>query len=206
MQPSSSSLAAATSPVMSSPPPLPTPSSPPQNAGPNLNLNISSTNLRDAFLTPTIPPPNLSSMIQTYVITNPSQTPLTPVIHSLFDAIRLAESQLSPQSSYNAPDPYPTLLRRFLDSSAYFPPSVVHAGVSGPLAGPRALQMQIHKHATWCPNATPSSTIVPPRQRTALPTSHTSSSMSDEMQRIAADRQRRRDHIQVRTLFVQVSF
>jgi len=109
--------------------------------------------------------------------------PLTPVIEALFEAISTDSSQ-HPFSK----DPH-AYLRRFFDASTYFPPSIVHAGVAGPLAGPRALQMQIRKFSTWIPHAAarPSATTVQ---------SGASSSITDEMQRIAGDRQRRKDHIQ----------
>ncbi|KAJ3994578.1 hypothetical protein F5050DRAFT_1575328 [Lentinula boryana] len=140
-----------------------------------VNLQITTSTLRDSF-SQGIDATSLASMIQTFVKFNPSTTPLTPVITSLFEAIT-AEPSFSR-------DPR-ACLRRFLDASTLFPPSIVHAGVSGPLAGPRALQMQIRKNSIWFPNPPTDSTISSP-----------SYSMSDELQRLANDRQRKKDHIQ----------
>jgi len=129
-------------------------------------------------------------MIQTYTISNPSPTPLTAVVDALFLAISASESSHSSQRTSFNRDLH-SFLRRYLDASAYFSPSVVHAGVSGPLAGPRALQMRIRKYSTWVPHS-----LSPPSQRHSPPLSHQPSSITDEMQRIACDRQRRKDHIQ----------
>lgn len=80
-------------------------------------------------------------------------------------------------SSYN-------LLRRFIEVCSYFPPTITHANTSGPLAGPRALQMSIRKSSVWTPiGFNPNA-----------PSLHLS--MSHEMERIASDRQRRKDYIQ----------
>jgi hypothetical protein len=149
-----------------------------------MNLSIiNQPTLREAFLQG-IDSSTLTGMIQTFVISSQSPTPLTPVVEALFEAISADASQ-----THFSRDPH-AYLRRFLDASSYFPSSVVHAGVSGPLAGPRALQMQIRKFSTWIPHVAtrPSATSI------QLP--GPSSSITDEMQRIAADRQRRKDHIQ----------
>jgi hypothetical protein len=163
------------SPIHSRPTPLTV------NHGLNLTI-INQSTLREAFLQG-IDSSTLTGMIQTFVISSPSPMPLTPVVDALFDAI----STDSTQTPFSR-DPH-AYLRRFLDASSYFPSSVVHAGVPGPLAGPRALQMQIRKFSTWIPHAA----IQPP----ATPVqSGPSSSITDQMQRIAGDRQRRKDHIQ----------
>ncbi|KAF8221074.1 hypothetical protein L208DRAFT_713912 [Tricholoma matsutake] len=151
------------------------------NHGLNLTI-INQSTLREAFLQG-IDSSTLTGMIQTLVISSPSPMPLTPVVEALFEAI----STDSTQNPFSR-DPH-AYLRRFLDASTYFPSSVVHAGVSGPLAGPRALQMQIRKFSTWIPHATT-------RSAATAAQSGSSSSITDEMQRIAGDRQRRKDHIQ----------
>ena len=162
---------------------------------------VDRTSLRECF-SQGLDPSTIANMVQSFVSANPSPTPLTPVVDALFEAI---SSDGNGQSSFMR-DPIP-YLRRFLDAASYFPPSIVHAGVSGPLAGPRALQMQIRKYSTWTPTApTRNSSTSPPSlipgQRTAsqqggsnIPSAATLS-ISDEMQRIAMDRQRRKDHIQ----------
>jgi hypothetical protein len=137
----------------------------------------------------------IATMIQSFVAANPSPTPLTPIVDALFEAI-------SSETSSNAFDSGAIgYLRRFLDASTYFPPSIIHAGIAGPLAGPRAIQMQIRKYSTWMPTAL-SRAINPQQQQQQRSTPQASSSstspnsISDEMQRIATDRQRRKDHIQ----------
>ncbi|KAJ3774558.1 hypothetical protein FB446DRAFT_786819 [Lentinula raphanica] len=140
-----------------------------------VNLQITTSTLRDSF-SQGIDASSLASMVQTFVKLNPSTTPLTPVINSLFEAI-------TADPSFSR-DPRPCL-RRFLDASTLFPPSIVHAGVSGPLAGPRALQMLIRKNSIWSQNPS-----------VASPVQSTSFSISDELQRLANDRQRKKDHIQ----------
>jgi hypothetical protein len=150
-----------------------------------LNIPVNHNTLREGFLQG-LDSSTVASMIQTHVVSNPSSTPLSPVIDALFEAT-LAD----PSTSFNNRDPHP-YLRRFLDASTYFPSSIVHAGVSGPLAGPRALQMQIRKYSMWMPSQPTTSPCSPPHSSS----SSSSSSISDEMQRIASDRQRRKDHIQ----------
>ncbi|GLB42139.1 hypothetical protein LshimejAT787_1101540 [Lyophyllum shimeji] len=165
-------------------PTAPIPAPLPQAASPHLNLTITQATIRDAFLRG-VDSSTLATMIQTFAISDPSATPLTAVVEALFEAV----SSDSNSGHYNnTRDPH-AYLRRFLDASTYFSPSVVHAGVSGPLAGPRAVQMQIRKFSTWVPSR-------PDQRSSETSTASTSSSISDEMQRIAADRQRRKDHIQ----------
>jgi len=145
--------------------------------------------LRDAFLQGVIPS-TLASMIQALVMSNTSPIPLTPVVEALFDAIS-ADSNSA--SSYNR-DPH-IYLQRYLDASAYFPNVIIHAGIAGPMAGPRALQMHIRKYSTWMPTLPGPSTS---QRASGLTTSQSTSSLSisDEMHRIASDRQRRKDYIQ----------
>jgi hypothetical protein len=152
------------------------------NHGLNLTI-INQSTLREAFLQG-IDSSTLTGMIQTFVISTQSPTPLTPVVEALFEAISTDASQ-----NHFSRDPH-AYLRRFLDASSYFPSSIVHAGVSGPLAGPRALQMQIRKFSTWIPH------MATRPSATSIQSPGPSSSITDEMQRIAADRQRRKDHIQ----------
>ncbi|KAF9477796.1 hypothetical protein BDN70DRAFT_933912 [Pholiota conissans] len=170
-----------------------------------LTLTITRNTLRESFLQG-LDASTLANMVQSFVASHPSPTPLTPVVDALFDAI----SAEAPPGAF-ARDPHP-YLRRFLDASAYFSGSIVHAGVPGPLAGPRALQMQIRKYSTWTPSAPPrsafnstsnsssagggSGTPQSAQQRPSTTASNSSTSLSDEMQRIATDRQRRKDHIQ----------
>ncbi|KAF9225998.1 hypothetical protein BS17DRAFT_879223 [Gyrodon lividus] len=142
-------------------------------------LNVTPTALRDAFLSHGINPATLSSFIQSYVLSHPSPTPLTTIIHSLFDAVTSLSAPASSPISSNTDTIFSTL-RRFIDACSYFPATLVHADVSGPLAGPRALQMALRKASVWSP----------------LSSSSGHTSIADEMERIAADRQRRKDHIQ----------
>ncbi|PPQ78617.1 hypothetical protein CVT25_010581, partial [Psilocybe cyanescens] len=152
-----------------------------------LSLSINKSTMRESFLQG-LESSTVANMVQSYVVANPSPTPLTPIVDALFEAISTDNSS----NSFNR-DPH-QYLRRFLDASAYFSNSIVHAGVAGPLAGPRALQMQIRKYSTWMPTAPPRlPSQRPPQQAQA---SSSSASLSDEMQRIAMDRQRRKDHIQ----------
>ena len=123
-------------------------------------------------------------MILNFVLSEPaSPTPLTAVVDALFEAIS------SDPNSNRSPHDY---LRRFLGASTYFTPSVVHAGVSGPMAGPRALQMQIRKFSSWVPNpGSGPNMMLGPIVRCSSATS-----IADEVHRIADDRQRKKDHIQ----------
>jgi hypothetical protein len=100
----------------------------------------------------------IATMIQSSVAANPSPTPLTPIVDALFEAI---SSETSPNAFDGGAIGY---LRRFLDVSTYFPLSIVHAGIAGPLAGPRAVQMQIRKYSTWMPTA-PSRIMSPQQQQ-----------------------------------------
>ncbi|KAL4067016.1 hypothetical protein V8B97DRAFT_1874287 [Scleroderma yunnanense] len=143
-------------------------------------LNVTPTALRDAFLAHGIDGATLSSLLQSYVLSHASPTPLNAVISSMFEALTSLTSTSSSPRNVSYTDVISNLLRRFLDACSYFPSSLVHAGVPGPLAGPRALQMAIRKASVWCP----------------LSTSPAHTSMADEMERISADRQRRKDHIQ----------
>ncbi|EKM77387.1 hypothetical protein AGABI1DRAFT_130469 [Agaricus bisporus var. burnettii JB137-S8] len=205
------------------PPPIPQPTSSPHHhphphaaaAAAALTLPmtqvVSQSDLRDAFLQG-IDASTLSSMIQTFVLSNPnpSPTPLTPVVEALFEAVSADSSSLS----FNR-DHLHVYLRRYFDAASYFTEQVVHAGISGPMSGTRALQMLIRKYSTWIPHAPPlvhstsasssrSSGGAGPRPNStprAVPGVTTStpgltSSLTDDMQRIAADRQRKKDHIQ----------
>lgn len=160
-----------------------------------LSLGINQTTVRESFMQG-LDSSTIATMISSFVAANPSPTPLTPVVDALFEAI---SSETSPIAFDRDAIGY---LRRFVDASAYFPPSIVHAGIAGPLAGPRAIQMQIRKYSTWMPTAPPRTTNSQQQQQQqrstpqASSSSATSSSISDEMQRIATDRQRRKDHIQ----------
>ncbi|ESK88525.1 hypothetical protein Moror_3195 [Moniliophthora roreri MCA 2997] len=144
-----------------------------------VNQTITTSSLREAFLQG-IDASSLASMIRSFVIANPSQTPLVPVVGALYEAI-------TEELTFNR-EPH-ACLRRFLDASTCFPHSIVHAGVSGPLAGPRALQMLIRKNSIWVASSS-SSTPLPSNPSSSF------STMTEEMERIAADRQRKKDHIQ----------
>ncbi|KIM46710.1 hypothetical protein M413DRAFT_440299 [Hebeloma cylindrosporum] len=153
------------------------------------STSINKDDLRDSFLQG-LNSSTIANMAQSFVAAHPSPTPLTPVVDALFEAI----SADNPPNPFNR-DPHP-YLRRFLDASAYFPATVVHAGVAGPLAGPRALQMQIRKYSTWTPTSPPRTNPQRPQPSQPQTASSSASSLSEEMQRIAVDRQRRKDHIQ----------
>ncbi|KAG6861384.1 hypothetical protein C0995_000790 [Termitomyces sp. Mi166 len=159
----------------------------PPVTSPHLKLTITKSTIRDAFLRNT-EASTLANMIQTLAISDPSPTPLTAVLEALFEAL----STETKSGHFNDNREAMAYLRRYYEASTYFTTSVVHAGVSGPLAGPRAIQMQVRKFSTWVPNATTKQD----RQLPVLSSASASSSMSDEMQRIASDRQRRKDHIQ----------
>ncbi|KAG1727529.1 hypothetical protein EDB19DRAFT_1943173 [Suillus lakei] len=128
-----------------------------------LALNASPNALRDAFLTRGIDVPTLSSLIQSYVLSHPSPTPLNPIIDALFAAVTSSLNAPTASRTASNHDTIVTILR-----------------VSGPVAGPRALQMAIRKSSIWYPVLAPAS----------------GTTMSDEMERIAADRQKRKDYIQ----------
>ncbi|KJA25492.1 hypothetical protein HYPSUDRAFT_403267 [Hypholoma sublateritium FD-334 SS-4] len=172
------------------PPAAPTPQHPPHAPATHLAplaLNITKNTLCEAFLQG-VDASTLANMVTNFAAAHPSPTPLTAVVDALFDAIA---GDGAPAAFTRDPHPY---LRRFLDASAYFSGAIVHAGVAGPLAGPRALQMQIRKYSTW----TPTTPLRPTTQQRvpAGPATSSASSLSDEMHRIATDRQRRKDHIQ----------
>ncbi|KAH7887037.1 hypothetical protein F5I97DRAFT_2059770, partial [Phlebopus sp. FC_14] len=155
-------------------------SSVPVTSASTIALNVTPTALRDAFITHGIDIATLSSLIQSYVLSHPSPTPLNTVVNCLFDAVSSLLSAPASSRTASTNDIIFNLLRRFLDACSYFPSTLVHAEVSGPLAGPRALQMAIRKSTVWSP----------------LSSSSGPASLADEMERIAADRQRRKDHIQ----------
>ena len=171
-------------------------------------LNVTPSALRDAFVTHAIDPATLSSLIQSFVAAHPSPTPLTPVVHALFDAATSllassgsastsASASASGSGSASASTPNArtdvlfTLLRRFVDTCAFFPNTLVHADVSGPLAGPRALQMALRKSSVWASVSTSTSSGT-----SGSGTNAAHGSLSDEMERIKVDRQRRKDHVQ----------
>ncbi|KAF9051991.1 hypothetical protein BJ165DRAFT_1384769 [Panaeolus papilionaceus] len=138
--------------------------------------------MRESFLQG-LDPSTMANMIQSFVAGHPGPTPLTPIIDAFGGGV------LGSANGPFARDPI-HYLRRFLDASTYFPHTIVHAGVSGPLAGARALQMQIRKYSIWTPGGAGASL-----GSTTTGVSSTSS-ISDEMARIALDRKRRKDHIQ----------
>ncbi|KAI6044023.1 hypothetical protein EDC04DRAFT_502899 [Pisolithus marmoratus] len=155
-------------------------SSVPVASSSTIALNVTPAALRDAFLTHGIDAATLSSLIQSYVLSHPSPTPLDTIVSSLFEAISSLLSTPSSSRSMSPTDLISNILRRFLDACSYFPSSLLHAGVAGPLAGPRALQMALRKSSVWSP----------------LSSSSGHASLADEMERIAADRQHRKDHVQ----------
>ncbi|KAF7315809.1 hypothetical protein MIND_00097000 [Mycena indigotica] len=131
---------------------------------------VTINSLREAFLA-NVDSSLLAAQIQSFVITNPSQLPLAPVLSALFQAITVDHGTL--------PNVY---LNRFLSATKYFSAAISHAGAIGPMAGVRALHMQIRKAAKWSPTSA------------AVPSS-TSTSMSAELQRITLDRARRKEYI-----------
>ena len=139
-------------------------------------LPASRTTLRDAFIQG-MDTASLASMIQAFVMSNPSTTPLTPVIDALYDAI-------SANSFHQDPTPF---LRRYLDATDLFSHNLIHAGVAGPQAGLRALELQIRRNSIWVASMAGTS---------SSGFSVNSNSMAEEMNRIAFERQRRKDHIQ----------
>ncbi|KDQ32068.1 hypothetical protein PLEOSDRAFT_1034252, partial [Pleurotus ostreatus PC15] len=143
-----------------------------------------------------VDPSTISGLIQSYVMANPSATPLTPVVDALFDAIATAESQSSSRNGYNNGRDATSFLQKFYDASTFFPSTVIHAGIAGPFAGPRALQMRIRKHSTWTPSPSPHFSSASGISSGQHPGTQSSTSIADEMQRIAVDRQRRKDYIQ----------
>ncbi|KAJ7045898.1 hypothetical protein C8F04DRAFT_1066592 [Mycena alexandri] len=148
----------------------PSPSPPPVPPPP---AHITVTSLRDAFLN-NLDAPLLGSQIHSFVLANPSPLALKPVVLALFQAISAEwDKTRTPPNSF---------LTRYLGAAHYFPSAVTHAGSSGPVAGARALQMQIRKSAKWMPSSPASAA--------------SSSSMSHELHRITLDRARRKEHIQ----------
>ncbi|KAG1745289.1 hypothetical protein EDB19DRAFT_482593 [Suillus lakei] len=145
-----------------------------------LNFNQNPNVLRDAFLARGISAATLSSLIQSYVLSHPSPTALNPIIDALFAAVTSSLNTPPVSRIASTHETIITILCRFTEACEYFPPTLVHAGVLGPLAGPRALQMAIRKSSVWYPISAPESSVP----------------MSDEMDLIAADRQRCKDHIQ----------
>ncbi|KAJ7071981.1 hypothetical protein C8F01DRAFT_972692 [Mycena amicta] len=154
----SSTLANALQPSPSPPPPPPP---------------VTIPSLRDALLG-NVDPSILACQIQTFVLANPGPLPLTPVLSALFQAISAEwdKSGSSPSAS----------LTRFLAAAQHFPGGITHAGAVGPMAGARALHMQIRKTAKWLPSSMSAS-------------ASGTSTMSAELQRITLDRARRKDHI-----------
>jgi hypothetical protein len=73
----------------------------------------------------------LSTTIQSFVVANP----LTPIV----------DAYLNPFPPKHHPTLLTGMLRSFLDASTYFP---FFDRIAGPLAGPRAIQMQIRKYST----------------------------------------------------------
>ncbi|KAJ7217688.1 hypothetical protein GGX14DRAFT_33405 [Mycena pura] len=161
----------------------PSPSPPPPPARP---VPVTVASLKDAFLS-NVEPPVLASQIQTFVMANPSPLALKPVVSALFQAISTDwDKNSTPPNQF---------LTRFLGAAQYFTSAVMHAGISGPMAGPRALHMQIRKSAKWIPTS-----AVSPRPTVPVPApsslSSNASSMSLELHRITLDRARRKEHIQ----------
>ncbi|KAF7357711.1 hypothetical protein MVEN_00816900 [Mycena venus] len=119
----------------------------------------------------------------------PPPLALKPVICALYQAISAEwDKNKTPANPF---------LTRFLGAATYFTSAIVHAGVSGPIAGARALQMQIRKSAKWAPAPTPnprSMSASAPSSSSAI--SSSASSMSLELHRITLDRARRKEHIQ----------
>ncbi|KAG6885415.1 hypothetical protein C0993_001931 [Termitomyces sp. T159_Od127] len=188
---SSTRPAAAVSPVQYAAlhPAAPIPQPLPPVTPTHLKLPITKSAIRDAFLR-NRDATSLANMIEAFAIADPSPTPLTAVVEALFEAL----STETTSGHFNDNREAIAYLRRYFDSSTYFTQSVVHAGVSGPMAGPRAIQMQVRKFSTWVPNATNKQERRSPGLSSG--SASASTSMSDEMQRIASDRQRRKDHIQ----------
>ncbi|KAJ6625781.1 hypothetical protein B0H10DRAFT_590136 [Mycena sp. CBHHK59/15] len=165
----------------------PSPSPPPFRPPPG---PVTVASLRDAFSNNT-DAALLASQIDAFVVSNPSPLPLKPVVFALFQAI--SDEWDNTMRSANP------FLTRFLGVASYFTSTITHAGVPGPLAAARALQMQIRKSAKWVP--TSSANPRPSLPNSSSPSSSSSarssaSSMSQELLRIALDRARRKDHIQ----------
>ncbi|KAJ7272080.1 hypothetical protein B0H12DRAFT_1008221, partial [Mycena haematopus] len=163
----------------------PSPSPPPLHVPP---APVTINSLREAFLS-NVDTPLLASHIETFVLSNPSPLALKPVIFALFQVI-------STEWDKNNTPPNP-FLTRFLGAATYFTSAIRHAGVSGPIAGARALQMQIRKSAKWIPTPAPNPRSAPAAAPASSSTlSASASSMSLELHRITMDRARRKEHIQ----------
>ncbi|KAJ3528756.1 hypothetical protein NMY22_g9277 [Coprinellus aureogranulatus] len=188
---------------------------------------ITQHTLREAFLT--FDAPSLGSVVQRFAVQaqQHSHTPLTPVVEALFEA-SIAEAP-----AYSR-DPAP-LVRRYFEAATYLPSGsaanggIMHAGVAGPSAAARALQMAVRRNSVWVGVekmvlATSTSSGSPGLgtfssnanwsagqgyyhgATSPMPTSGSgtpglasataSSSLNEDMQRIASERQRRKDHIQ----------
>ncbi|KAJ7451764.1 hypothetical protein B0H11DRAFT_308605 [Mycena galericulata] len=159
----------------------PSPSPPPVLAP------VTVASLRDSFLT-SVDAPVLASQIQKFVTSNPSSLALVPVIFALFQAISTEwDKNKTPPNHF---------LANYLRATAYFTSTIIHAGVSGPPAGARALQMQIRKSAKWIPTSTANLRSTPSPSSPNISISSSTSSMSLELHRITVDRARRKDHIQ----------
>ncbi|EIW78592.1 hypothetical protein CONPUDRAFT_156567 [Coniophora puteana RWD-64-598 SS2] len=174
--------------------------------------------LRDAFLaSSSIDAGTLSQLIQQYALSHPSAapaTPLAPVVQALFDAataILAGAGGGSHHSSHGhghghahsqrhgggasggttSSSNLHALLRRYADACAFFPPNVAHAGVHGPAAGARALSMALRTASVWRPPGFPTHNATSTSSRG----SHGVGVGVGNMERIAADRQRRKDYI-----------
>ncbi|KAH6918134.1 hypothetical protein BKA70DRAFT_1366497 [Coprinopsis sp. MPI-PUGE-AT-0042] len=159
------------------------------------HTHVNQETLRDAFLSPSV---------EIFISSSPpSLTPLTLVVEVLFGAG-------SNQSGYSR-DPTP-LVQRFCDASRYWGTSIVHCNLTGVEAAGRALMGLIRRWSVWQPlpplsslhgglggmsaaGYGPGKMASPSLAAHAAPASG-SSSLSEDMQRIAAERQRRKDHIQ----------
>ncbi|KAK7023923.1 hypothetical protein R3P38DRAFT_2954932 [Favolaschia claudopus] len=159
-----------------SPPPPPIPPPP-----------ITIASLRDAFLN-NVDAPLLASQIHMFVMSNPSPLALNPVIFALFQAISTEW-----EKSKTPPNPF---LTRYLGAVTYFSGNLMHGGVSGPIAGARALQMQIRKAARWVPTGIPDTRSMSATSSSAATIPQTTSSMTLELHRMTVDRARRKEHIQ----------
>ncbi|TFK22465.1 hypothetical protein FA15DRAFT_671508 [Coprinopsis marcescibilis] len=167
----------------------PPPQQQPQPIAVSINMAITQETLCDGFLSPSVDCATLSNMIQSFVASNPGPTPLVPVLDALF-AASVAEAP-----AYSR-DPLP-LVQKFYETSRYFQHSIVHAGLSGPQAASRAILMQIRKNSVWvsvAPWASNSNAGAGGYRQS--PVTSPTTSLSEDMQRMAVERQRRKDHIQ----------
>ena len=191
-------------------------------AGPNNptghGVVVTTATLRDAFLS--LDGSGIANLVQSYIASPhhlPSPTPLTAVVEAMFEASCVGSDATTASGSAHAHlqyvgggagtarDPHP-FVRRYAEMAAYLPPTIVHAGYAGPMAAYRALQMQIRRNSIWeAPGARmhAQSPYQTQGQFQSLGGTHTPTAMgvtglsiSEEMQRIASERQRRRDYIQ----------